>query len=433
MNRLITDYGAVGDGVAFNTEAIQNAINDCFADGGGTVLVPSGTYLTGSIELKSNITLKLLPGSVIKASGSIEDYVVLPIASDEFKSMRPLIYAIDCKNVRITGEGEFDLNDEPYFDRNKLWMADEYESELTDIQLQETIVTPLDRPSQMFLFHQCNRVFVDGFAAYRCPCYSFLFSVCRDVKVTGLTIDNDLRGPNTDGMHFYSCKNVIVSNCNISTGDDCISVTGISNWDKLTENFLISNCNLVSRSSGIRLGHMASKLKNVMINNVTITNSNRGIGIFAADNGWVKNIIISNVNIYTSITAGSWWGNGEPLVISTADSTGQISSISMSHIHASSENGIRLVGKGGNIKDITFNDWRLSIRYGYNRPLFGKWIDLNPMPSRPAPEDSIPWLYASEAADIVFNNVKVSKGDDMGDNSIEPFLDSVENIAGLDY
>lgn len=429
MKTVITEYGAKGDGITVNTNSIQNAIDECHSSGGGKVVVPVGTFLTGTIELKSNVTLYLEPGSVLKASGDIHDYEELPIPSDEFPVMRALIYAINQRNIGVKGQGELDLNDGPFIDWDKPWMLDA--SKLNSIQLQEATVTPLDRPSQMIVFHECEGLQIEGITARHCPCYTFLFSICNDIKIRGITIDNDLRVPNNDGMHFYSCNDVIVSGCVLSCGDDCIALTCISNWDKPARNIIISDCTMVSRSSGLRIGHMASKVQNVVVNNLTITNSNRGIGIFASDDGWVKDVVISNVVIRTFITAGSWWGKGEPLVISAADSSGIISGVSLNHVRAHSENGIILVGKNGNVNDITLNDWRLTLRYGHNRPLFGGQIDLSPMVSRPAPDGRIPWLYASGVQGVRLNNVKATKETGEDDYPIDAFLESVYDVEGI--
>ena len=429
MKAFILDYGAIADGNTLNTTAIQKAIDDCEEYGGGTVVIPTGVFVTGSIELKSNITLYLEPGAILRASGDIADYRVLPIPSDEFKIIRPWIYAVDRENIRIAGEGVLDLNDDAFMQWDKLWMAEEYAAQLNDAQMKEVIFTPKDRPSQMVLFHNCSRIIVEDISVRKCSCYTFSVSVCRNVKFHGITIDNNLQVPNNDGIYFYSCKDVIVTECVFKCADDCIAITGISNWDKITENFIVSNCTMVSRSAGVRIGHQASKVRNVVLSNLTITNSNRGIGIFASDDGWVEDIVISNIIMNTRVIAGSWWGNGEPVMISAADSTGSISRISISHVRAHSENGIHIVGCKGNIRDIALSDWRLNLSYGANRPLFGGMVDLSPAATRPALEGRIPWLYASEASDIRLSNMKAAKEDgETQDYSIEPFIELVSDL-----
>ncbi|MHB0999460.1 MAG: glycoside hydrolase family 28 protein [Armatimonadota bacterium] len=432
MKAIITDYGAINDGSTINTSAIQAAVDTCAAGGGGTVVVPSGIFVTGSVELKSKVTLYLEQGAVLKASGNLDDYRILPIPSDEFKRIQPWIYALEQSNVSIAGDGELDLNDEPFIDWEKLWASPVPESELTDSQIIDNIVTPLERPSQMVFFHKCSHIRIEGIAARRSPLYTISISLCRDVKIIGITIDNNLRVPNNDGINFYACRDVVIQGCVLSCGDDCIAITSISNWDTVCERFVISDCTMTSRSSAIRIGHMASKVRDIAINNLVISDTNRGIGIFAGDNGWVKGIMISNITMRTRLIAGGWWGNGEPLLISAADSQGVIRGISFNNVRAHSENSITIVGNKGNVSDISLNNIRLTLSYGSNRPLFGNEIDLSPMTPRPAPENSIPWLYASEASCIDLHNIRVWKSTEPQDFSIEPILLKVDDIRQSD-
>lgn len=92
---------------------------------------------------------------------------------------------------------------------------------------------------------------------------------------------NNLRVPNSDGIHLCSCENAIITDSFFTCGDDCVAISGITNWDKPCENIIVSNCIMQTRSAAVRMGHLDSKVKNVIASNLTILNSNRGIAIFA--------------------------------------------------------------------------------------------------------------------------------------------------------
>ena len=129
-----------------------------------------------------------------------------------------------------------------------------------------------------------------------------------------MNIDTNLRVPNDDGIHISSCDDVIISGCNISSGDDCIAVSGITNWAKPCENLVISDCILRSCSKALVLGYIYSHVRNVVINNIIIKGSNRGLTFMCNDKGsLVENVRASNLLIDTRIQAGNWWGNGEPI------------------------------------------------------------------------------------------------------------------------
>ncbi len=296
----ITSHGALGDGKTLNTKALQAAVDQCAAQGGGTIMVPAGTFLTGTVELKSNITLSLGPGAVLRGSGRIEDYPPIPFRHNELGQVRALLWSIGQADLRITGSGVIDLNDSAFIDFN------EYRSDpgmasgvaLDDAQRQETVAShAAPRPTQPLFFRHCQRVRIDGVTFRNAPCWTITLALCRDVKLSHLTIDNNLRTPNCDGIHCCASKDVIISDSVISAGDDCIALTSITDWEDVCENIVVANCILTSRSAAIRIGHEASKVRNVAVSNIIVKDTNRGIAIFARDKGWVENVRIDNALI----------------------------------------------------------------------------------------------------------------------------------------
>ncbi len=432
----VTSYGAVGDGKTLNTKALQAAVNDCAAKGGGTVVVPAGTFLSGSVELKSNVTLCLGTNAVLRGSDKLEDYPPLAFRHNELGKTHSLLWAMNQNDIRITGEGTIDLNDGAFFDfsqyRTNLSLSSGVE--LDERQRQET-EAPLarPRPTLPIFFHRCQRLRADGVAIRNAPCWTVTFSVCRDIQVSHLTIANNLRTGNCDGLHFCGSKNATITDCNFSCGDDCIAITGITDWDEVAENYVISNCTMTSRSAALRLGHQASKVRNVAVNNLVIKDTNRGFAIFARDKGWVENVRIQNVVMETRLFAGGWWGKGEPLVLCAAGS-GHIGNISVANVRAESENGILVIGQQNNIRDVELRDWTLTLSYGRNRAWFKPVFELWPMPAIPAPDPKlqIPWLFAKEAQGLRVSNVRCVRQAQAPQFSIAPITTDVRDLRYTD-
>jgi polygalacturonase len=428
----ITAFGAVGDGKTMNTASIQKAIDACSEKGGGTVVIPAGTYLSGTVELKSNITLFVGEGAVLRGSASLDDYPFIPFHHYELGETRSLLWAIGKSEIQITGSGTIDLYDKPYMD----WIEPPVDGlgtgvPFNDRQKLEMNAKHLPRPTQPIFFHDCQRIRISGVRFINAPCWTITTSNSRDIKITGITIDNNLRTPNSDGIHFSGSKDIIVSDSVISAGDDCIAVTGITDWNEISENIAITNCTMRSRSAAIRFGHKASKVRNVVVSNLTISDSNRGIAIFADEDGWVENVLISNLVMDTRIIAGGWWGKGEPLVIGAAGS-GQISGINISQVRAKSDNGIVLAGKKGNIKDVQLRDWAITTRLGENRSLFKHMFDLSPAPpvASPDPNKHIPGIFATGVDGLSAYNVRVRS--ESGEISAEPIVEGSSHVKMVD-
>jgi hypothetical protein len=368
----IDDFGAVSDGKTINTEAIQKAIDNCYENGGSTVYIPSGIYLTGTVHLKSNINLYLERGATLKGSPDLEDYENYKRVG--FDTVQyGILFTYLSENVSITGQGTIDGNEEVFFDwkvaKKIEWGSTQGTRQKDNYRkVKEGIgdgpVTPLLRPRQMIIFSQCKNVLVENILLTKSPFWTLHFADCDGVIVKGMKIWNSLETPNSDGLDITSCSNVSVSDCDIRAGDDAIAITGFGYHYELpgyynlrhpSGNINITNCNLQSRSSGLRIGYEdQNSVRNINISNINITNSNRGIGIFVRDSGSIENINISQVNIETRLHTGDWWGNGEPVHISAVRgkpgiTLGQIKNVTLRNINCISENGILIYGTDENI------------------------------------------------------------------------------------
>jgi polygalacturonase len=272
-----------------------------------------------------------------------------------------------------------------------------------------------ERPGVMVMFSGCKNVTVNDIRFEESPNWTMAFLNSDGIKVNGITIQNHMLIPNSDGLDFYDSKNIIVSDCNIHAGDDAIAIISSSN-------LTASNCVLQSRSSGIRIGYNVwtqNNSGNLMFSNITIFDSNRGIGIFQRQKGDMENMIFSNITINTRLHSGQWWGHGEPIHISSVPGLGSKETGSIKHVHfsniiASSETGIVIYSTAKDlIRDISFDNVSLSIKRGRFSESYGGNIDLRPTNdiSLGIFEHSIPALYGNFISDLSIRNMNVYWGE----------------------
>jgi len=369
----VTDHGAVGDGVRMNTAVIQRCIDSCAARRGGTVVVPSGVFMTGTLRLRSNVHLHLESGAVLKGTDGLSGYMI------DGKTVG-LLYTEDAENVTITGPGTIDGNGDAFMDLAHAKKIDSAGSAWTRQKsrfrelahgLGDGPAVPLDRPFQMIIFSSCRNVVLRDVLITNSPFWTVHCADCDGVLMSGVKIWCNLLVPNNDGADFTSCSNVLVSDCDIRTGDDCLVFTGYDHHYNLpgyrglrhpSENINVTNCTMVSRSSAIRIGGFdQNPMRNYTFSNLTIHDSNRGIGIFARDAGSIENVVFTNVVIETRLHTGDWWGNGEPIHISAVRLTkdvklGRIDNVKFQNVVCRGEAGIVVYGTGENvIENVTFD------------------------------------------------------------------------------
>jgi polygalacturonase len=434
VNVSIADHGAVADGRTMNTRAIQAAVDECAGKGGGTVLVPAGVWMTGSVALKSQVSLRLEAGATLRGSPSIDDYPANGFKHLEMGDTRSLLWAISQNDISICGEGTIELVDRPFFDWNQLrtGLPAEKDALLQDWQRRQCVVTAGNRPNQPIFFHDCRHLRLEGITIRNSPCWTVTFSCCEDIQVRGIRIDNNLQVPNNDGVHFSGSKNIVVSDCIIRGGDDSLAFTGITNPDSVCERIIVTNCILTSRSAGVRLGHLSGKVRDVALSNLVMHDCSRGFAIQAGDGGWVENVVINNVVMETRMFAGAWWGKGEPLVISAANSSSaHIRGVSINHLRAWSENSILVVGQNHNVSDIVLGDLDLTFSYSPNSALYGQEFDLAPAPLRPSlmAGGRMPWIYADSVDGLGLRNIRVRQSAG-GDRklTLDPIIENVSEL-----
>ncbi|WP_259070033.1 glycoside hydrolase family 28 protein [Mucilaginibacter sp. X4EP1] len=430
----IKDYGALSDGKTVNTAAIQKAIDACYQNGGGRVYVPAGVFITGTFHLKSNMDLYLENGAVLFGSPNLQDYESYT-KPDYGLNYYGILYTVDAENVSISGAGTIDGNNKVFFDFDKAKKIDANGTRFTrqkenyrhvESGIGDGPVVPKDRPRQMVIFSDCKHVQLRDISLLNSPFWTLHFADCDDVSVTGIRLWSGILVPNADGIDVTSCSNVVIANCDIRSGDDALvfvgydhhfEIPGFKGLRHLSENITVTNCNLQSYSSGIRIGFLdQNTVRNVHISHCNITNSSRGIGIFLRDQGSLENITFSDITIETHLHTGDWWGNGEPIHISAVRGKenvkmGVIKNVEFNNITCIGENGILLYGSDESaIQDVRFNHVSMELVNSKLNGVMGGNIDLRGClyEKEQLFESNIPGLLAHYVNGLTLNDFKLT-------------------------
>ncbi|WP_166238637.1 glycoside hydrolase family 28 protein [Paenibacillus turpanensis] len=314
----ITQFGAIGDGVTDNTAAIAKAIEACSEAGGGTVVVPAGTFVTGPIQLKSNMVFYVGAGATILFSDDFERYT--PVESRwsgyECYSYSPLLFGTGLKNVSVKGEGVIDGQGKKWWNayrelkkgvlpdsgiRTQLLELNRAKLESIKSNIVE-METQFLRPP-LFQLINCEHVVIEGITLQNSPFWNTHLVYCNDVIIHGATIRNPSDTPNGDGIDLDSCVNVRVSDCFFDVGDDCLCLKSGIDEDgrrvgRPTENVAVTNCTMLRGHGGVVLGsEMSGDIRNVVISNCIFIGTDRGIRLKTnrARGGIVEDLRVSNI------------------------------------------------------------------------------------------------------------------------------------------
>ena len=318
--------GASPSGTKLNTVLINKTIEKLNANGGGTLFFPAGKYLTGTIKLKSNITIELEAGATLLFSDNFDDYLPYVEMRHEgimMKSFSPLIYAVDAENITIKGEGKIDGQGKKWWDEFFRVIIDLKNNGKRDINKYQTMWDQVNDAKvigseinedysealQRRFFRppfiqpiRCKNVRIEGITIVNSPFWTVNPEFCENVSVDRVTIANPL-SPNTDGINPESCRYVHISNCHISVGDDCITLKSgrdlqARNLNAPNENITITNCTMLSGHGGVVIGsEMSGGVKKVVISNCVFDGTDRGIRIKSTRGrgGVVEDIQINNI------------------------------------------------------------------------------------------------------------------------------------------
>jgi arylsulfatase A-like enzyme len=280
----ITTYGAKGDGQTINTAAIQKAIDACHAIGGGTVLVPKGVFVSGSLQLRSRVTLQIAQDAILRGSPNIADYTIetaelhwsayWKFAASQWKQC--LIYAEDAEEIGIEGPGTID--GQGGRERKVFPNAND------------------PRRPMLIRFVSCRKVTVRHVNLIDPASFTTFFVRSEDVHIERVTI-RSRHSPNGDGLDFDGCRRVRIKDCDLATGDDAIGPkTFHPDWPN--EDFEISGCRITSRWHAIRIGcESIAPTRRLTLRDCTFTQCQGGIKIEANEGALLEDLSFSGIEM----------------------------------------------------------------------------------------------------------------------------------------
>lgn len=376
----ISSFGASGDGETINTIAFQKAIDYAHKNGGGKVIVPEGKYLTGTIELKSNVELHLQKNATILGSTNPYHYTSLEMhgrpesPKKDDNSQLALLVAFKADNISISGEGTID-------GQGRALALNIDSLHHAGIVIDPNYSTWGNRPNEkmrpkLFRFSMCDNVSISKITCKNSACWGLSFELCNNLILDSLTIFNRAYW-NNDGMDITDSKNVRITNCDVNSADDGICLKSYYP-DFYNDSIYIANCIIRSGASAIKFGTASyGGFKNVTIDNIKIFDTFRSaIALESVDGGTLENIHVSNI---------------------VAENTGNAIFIRLGH---------RGGEKPGIVKNIRISDMKVQIPFG--RPDINYDIRAsepghhNPFPS------SITGIPGHIVQDIELENIEIT-------------------------
>lgn len=429
----VANYGAVGDGVINDVKAIQAAIDDCAANGGGTVVLESGkTYYSDSIQIKKNVELHLQKGSVLRATSDINGYIrPCKMINDPKTALvgnpvtgKPsfvFVYGYEADGCSITGEGTIDGNCYAFVKRkDQYYVTGDFYPRPTTIYIEKS-----------------NNISFRDITVTNAPFWTLHPAGCDDVLISHIRILNPLDVANSDGIDPDHCSNVRIIGCHVTCADDCICLkTSKGNAEYgPCENIIISDCTLTSTSAAIKIGtEGVGDFRNVVVSNCMISKSNRGLSIQIRDGGNVENVTFRDCTVETRRFCSDWWGTAEPITITCFrrdENTvaGHIKNIRYYNITTKGENGVLIYSSPENpVENVVFENCNIQLQKT------SKWdcglYDLRPCIDHGIEESDNSAFFIRNAKNVRIE--KTSAEFITKDYKTYKYAIDAENIDGLD-
>lgn len=365
----VTRFGAAGDGEKLDTESIQAAIDACARAGGGMVVFPAGTYLSGTLLLKDHINLHLQEGATLLGSTNLEDYPEIKTSVRSYYEnvvLRSLIFGEGLSHVSITGKGTIDGQGASF--------------EVTSKKKPERY---LDRP-YIIRIYACKQVRVEDINLQNSAMWMQHYLACDNLTISGISVYNHAN-QNNDMVDIDGCRNVIIANCNGDTDDDALTFKSTS--DHACEHITVTNCILSSHCNAIKCGtESTGGFKNITISNCVIRpsadespifglrNGISGISLEIVDGGTMDGIAITNISMDgPEVPLFIRLGNRARKHIPEAETppVGHLSNVIISQVMArnAGSTGCSITGiPGYPVRNIKLSNMILEFKGGVERP-----------------------------------------------------------------
>lgn len=291
----VRNYGAAGDGRTKDTAALQRALDVCSHQGGGTVIFPAGTYLSGALFIKGNhVVLQFDQGAVLKGSTNVKDYPQIDTRFEgtERKYAAALLNGRDLRDITLTGSGTIDGSGYPWW---KAYNARRAGKSYEGYELET-------RP-RLICLYECQDILVEKLTLQNPAFWNLHFVYCENVRAEHLTIRAPHGALSSDGIDVDSCRHVLIRNCDIACDDDCISVKSGRDADGLrvnrpSEYIVIRDCTLGPAGCMVSMGsETAGGIRHVLVENCIGRDARNGLRLKTAPGrgGTVEDITYRNI------------------------------------------------------------------------------------------------------------------------------------------
>ena len=368
---VISDFGAVADGHTLNTDAITKAIQACSEKGGGIVVIPPGTWITGPLKLESNVNLHLDPGALLQFSSRIENYPL--VAGFDGKSKRyivtPLIWGYRLKNIAVTGDGVLDGAGEIWRpvkkDKltpaqwkellasggalsadGKIWWPSKDAADASEFlpgaekSGQQPTLEDYTRAKRflrpnMLQFVQCNTILLDGPTFRNSPRFHVYPQQSENIIIRNTKVKTEWYAQNGDGIDLGACRNVLVCNCTVDAGDDgiCVKAGNPAKSQQpgyACENIVIADCIVYHAHGGFVVGSdTKGSARNIAVRNCIFLGTDVGLRFKSArgHGGTIRDIFIDNIQMglirTEAILFDLWYADQSPDEYSIGDILGR--------------------------------------------------------------------------------------------------------------